>query len=212
MTQHQTYVIPFNDTDEKNLQRRREFSKLRKKVFKDQLGWDLHNIQNEEHDQYDCSWAVYIIVENLTTGRIEGGARVLRTDRESYLSQLDEFPTSYMLRDAFLGRLDGLPASVTFCAPPQDSKIWELTRLVGEGEAGKVVMAAVNRYLVSQGATECLALSSPLVFRTAQKMGFDPQPIGAMQSNESGRFQAYRCIVDYNRTDSFPESQQLRAG
>lgn len=197
MENYRTTFIRFDLALPEHHKKLSNFYRLRKTVFIDQLGWDLHEIQGAELDQYDCAWAVYVLVENAETGEIEGGARLLRTDREAFISQLDEDPTSYMIRDAFLGRLDGLPSSVTFQAPPQDPCVWELTRLAAKPEVSKHVMLAVNDFLVTQSATECLALSAPVLFKVAKKMGFDPEPIGAMQSNESGSFLAFRCHVNY---------------
>lgn len=202
-----TLAIPFGSSSRDDQEKVRAFGRLRKTVFMDDLSWDLHSVKDAEWDQYDCSWAVYILIENDETGEIVGGARLLRTDQEDYISQLDEHPTSYMLRDAFLGRLEGLPSSVTFAAPPQDELVWELTRLTATPEVSQMVMRAVDQYLATQGATECLALSTPIVMRIARNMGFSPEPLGAMQSNETGRFQAFRCYVTHDE-NSLGANQQ----
>lgn len=73
-----------------------------------------------------------------------------------------------------------------------------------------MVMRAVDKYLATQGATECLALSTPTVMRIARSMGFAPEPLGAMQSNETGRFQAFRCVVTYDECDLSKNQQQQK--
>lgn len=196
MEKYTTTIVPFGSGAGDNFNKIIAFSELRKATFIDSLGWDLHDIQGQEFDQYDCSWAVYVIVEESETGKVVGGARLLRTDQESYISQLDEEPSSYMIRDAFLGRLEGLPSSVTFQPPPQDPLVWELTRLVATPDVVKEIFFAVNDYLATQAATTCLALSSPSLFKLAKRMGFSPEPLGAIQSNESGRFLTFSCPVN----------------
>lgn len=195
MKKYVTQVIPFHENNRGEWQAVRDFYRLRKTVFMDGMGWDLQDIAGREVDQYDCAWAVYILVKDVESGEVVGGARMLRTDREEYLSQLDEEPTSYMLRDAYLGRIDELPQDLCFLEPPSDPNIWELTRLAATGRAGEQLMLAVNDFLAEQGARQCLAMGSQLVFRVAKKLGFRPEPIGDVQSNESGSFFAFRCWV-----------------
>lgn len=193
MEKYTTIVVPFESGADGTFDKILAFSKARQSAFIDSLGWD---IDGEDFDQYDSAGAVYVIVEETETGKVVGGARLLRTDQESYISQLDEEPSSYVIRDAFLGRLDDLPSSVTFHPPPQDPLIWELTRLVAKPELAETVLLAVNEYLATQAATDCLVLSSPSLLKLAGEIGLAPEPLGVIQSNESGRFLTFRCTVN----------------
>jgi len=97
-----------------------DFLGLRKRFFVDELGWDIPHDDLFEMDQYDNPSAWYSLV--LKDGEVIGGARVMATTAQ-WGSH------SYMLKDAFEGKLIDIPASVM---PKQmvDNKVWECTRLV----------------------------------------------------------------------------------
>jgi len=97
-----------------------DFLGLRKRFFVDELGWDIPHDDNYEMDQYDNPSAWYSLV--LKDGVVIGGARVMATTAK-WGSH------SYMLKDAFEGKLIDIPPSVM---PKQmvDNAVWECTRLV----------------------------------------------------------------------------------
>ena len=84
----------------------------RRLLFHEKLGWDIPRSAHIEQDQYDRAETVYILVER--GGLVEGYARLLPTlARVSYGSV--EF--RYMMRDATLGLLPGIPPSILGARP-----------------------------------------------------------------------------------------------
>lgn len=173
-----------------------EFLQLRKQVFVDRMGWELATLDLMEFEQYDSFAATYVIAEHRATGRVAGGARLLRTDHASP-SCSGSIKYSYMIRDAGLGLLPGLPAGLCAGCPPVDPKVWELTRLVSDGtpRVAENLLRVVNAYLASKDATRCLFLGPAAFLRMARGMGFRPEPLGQVVGNASGRFLAFACDV-----------------
>lgn len=172
-----------------------KFWDLRKEVFIDQMNWGLTSGDGLEFDQYDnmgargVIGAVYIVAHR--DGDVLGGARLLRTDNN------DGAISSYMIRDACLGLLSGMPTELCDSPPPVSADIWELTRLVAKKEpgVGEAILAAANRFLFKISARRCLFLGPPAFMRMAKKMGFAPDPLGKIQGNKDGRFLAFGCEV-----------------
>lgn len=169
-----------------------EFLKLRKQVFMDEMSWDLNHYKSMEYEQYDRLDAVYVLAHR--DGKLLGGARLLRTDREIGIGRVRY---SYMIRDAVLGILDGLPTNLCTSAPPQSPKIWELTRLATLREAGvaEAILQATDTFLKTQNAITCLFLGPPAFLRMAKSLGWAPQPLGPIVGNKDGRFLAFHCPV-----------------
>jgi len=92
----------------------------RKKVFIDQLHWDLPQADDMEFDQYDTPQCRWIIVHEF--GRVLGGVRLLPTTAACGTY-------SYMLRDAQRGLLTDIPSDVLFFEAPVEPWIWEASRL-----------------------------------------------------------------------------------
>jgi N-acyl-L-homoserine lactone synthetase len=81
-----------------------EHFRLRKRVFVDELHWQLTPRGDQEFDQYDTPFASYCLVAH--EGKLAAGARILPTN-------LEMGPNTYMIRDAALGRLGaGLPPTI----------------------------------------------------------------------------------------------------
>lgn len=85
-----------------------EMHRLRYRVFKQRLGWDVRVSCNMEMDEFDVLRPVYLLQRSIE-GRIQGCVRLLPSAG----------PT--MIRDAFPALLDGQPA-------PQSDNIWESSR------------------------------------------------------------------------------------
>ncbi|MCB1468311.1 MAG: hypothetical protein KDK08_14465 [Rhizobiaceae bacterium] len=173
-----------------------DFLTLRKDVFVDRMHWRLHSHGATEFEQYDHFRTTYVIATAAETGKVVGGARLLRTDHVNDTCS-GRVHYSYMIRDAARGLLDGLPKSLLDAEPPQDARSWELTRLVSVGGASvsKGILEAVNRFLTAEGARRCLFLGPPAFLRMAAQMGFEPRRLGPVVGNESGRFLAFSCDV-----------------
>lgn len=85
-----------------------EMHRLRSRVFRDRLNWEVAVTDGMEADRFDALAPVYIL-QRSAEGRIQGCVRLLPT----------EGPT--MLRDVFPELLAGKPA-------PHDPAIWESSR------------------------------------------------------------------------------------
>ncbi len=168
-----------------------DFLLLRKEVFIDQMHWDLHATGSMEFEQYDTPDAVYVVAH--AGKEVIGGARLLRTDRRAGMGKLRY---SYMIRDAYLGHLPGLPHDLCADEPPTSDTAWELTRLaVRTARAGGAILNATNAFLKEEAADTCLFLGPPSFMRMARGMGYEPRPMGEVTGNGDGRFLAFSCGV-----------------
>src|SRR6266542_4457256 len=82
-----------------------EMHRLRYRIFKERLGWDVQASGDMEVDEFDACQPVYLLQRN-DDGRVQGCVRLLPTTG----------PT--MLRDTFPALLDGQAA-------PASQVIWE---------------------------------------------------------------------------------------
>lgn len=164
-----------------------EFLALRKRVFVDQLGWDVPHDGDVEMDQYDTPQAHYSVV--LQNGRVVGGARAMPTTSTWG-------PHTYMLRDAFQGKLPHIPPHIM----PEDIAspgVWECTRLVidedlrTQAERARCLRLIVNGLVGiarSRGATQMICLSSLALMRALRQIGYDVRQLGESYRNaEDGR-------------------------
>ena len=85
-----------------------EMHRLRYRVFKERLGWDVEVSGDMEIDEFDACRPAYLLQTN-DDGRIQGCVRLLPTTGRT------------MLRDTFPVLLDGQPA-------PASDTIWESSR------------------------------------------------------------------------------------
>lgn len=178
------------------------FLRLRKQIFVDRMAWPLHHAEGIEFEQYDTFDTAYVIAHR--EGEVLGGARLKRTDK---CHGSGTVVYSYMIRDAHLGLLPGMPQNLCDAIPPVDSHAWELTRFAARPIAGLAdrILEAANAYLFTVDATQCLFLGPPAFLRMALKLGWKPQPMGAIVGNQDGRFLAFSCEV------LSPETRQLAA-
>jgi acyl homoserine lactone synthase len=92
-----------------------EMHKLRAKVFKDRLGWEVPIMSGMEIDGYDALEPLYMMIREPGGGALRGCWRLLPTEGP------------YMLKDSFAELLHGQPA-------PEHARIWELSRFAIETE------------------------------------------------------------------------------
>lgn len=180
------------------------FLKIRKQVFVDQKGWALFHADGIEFEQYDTFDTTYVLAHE--GGRVLGGARLRRTDRWAGAGSVNY---SYMIRDACLGLLPGMPTNLCHCVPPMNEKTWELTRLVALPGSGVVerILQAANAYLSAMGAERCLFLGSPAFLRIASRLGWSPRALGDVVGNIDGRFVAFDCDVLGNSVSERGEAE-----
>lgn len=174
-----------------------QFMHLRKQFFVDALHWDVPNDGQLEMDQYDNPTAVYSLV--LQGNRLIGGARMTPTDATWG-------PHSYMLRDAQLGLLPGIPANLL----PNEIRsgaVWECTRLVlddnvTDGLDRRECLSLIVRGLADQarlrGGTELMSLSPVTLMRSLRQLGFGARRLSAPYKNDDGRSYAVLAMpTDY---------------
>ncbi len=168
------------------------FLRLRRAVFIEKLDWPLHHGEAMEYEQYDRADTTYLVAYR--GDEVLGGARLLRTDRTSGAGRVQY---SYMIRDAWLGLLNGLPPAICDAEPPTAPDVWELTRMVSNGgpAVASALLEASNDFLLGQGARSCLILGSPAFLRMARTQGYALRTLGSIQGNRDGRFMAYDCTV-----------------
>ena len=160
-----------------------DFLGLRKRFFVDKLGWDIPHDDDVEMDQYDNPKAYYSLV--LRDGVVIGGARAMATTAKWGTH-------SYMLRDAFNGKLIDIPPSV-MAADIVSDDMWECTRLVMSEDVnthadrseclGLIVQGLVD-VAVEQGASQLITLSTLSLVRALRQRGFDAERIGESYLNE----------------------------
>ena len=169
------------------------YLKLRKLIFKDQKQWNLVVVEEMEFEQYDTFMTLahadkssYIIAHSGTD--VLGGGRLIRCDN----------PNSYMLRDAYFGKLEGLPKELCDKEPPVNDTTWELTRLISKEKSNlaSTILSQTNEFLYSKGADKCLTLSHPILGRMGRQLGFTVNPLGPVLGNkDSGKFQAFESLI-----------------
>ncbi len=184
------------------------FLQLRKEVFIDRMAWNLLDYEGIEFEQYDTYDTTYVVAHK--NRRVIGGARLRRTDQRNATY-------SYMIRDAYLGLLPGLPQEMCFEEPPVDKDAWELTRLAAlpeEREVGPAILTAANDYLFGLGARTCLFLGPAAFVRMAERLGWETRRLGPLVGNSDGRFLAFECPVRAPReltlSPAAQEPQQAR--
>ncbi|KAB7610285.1 hypothetical protein F9L33_13315 [Amylibacter sp. SFDW26] len=161
------------------------FLKLRNEVFINKMRWPLYQTEGMEFEQYDTLGVTYIIAHE---GReVVAGARLMRTDRKFARY-------SYMIRDAYLELLPGLPSDICSEEPPVDHNIWEMTRFAStQNSVGAEIINQGIDFLRSKAAKGCLFLGPPAFMRFGVRLGYDPIPLGPVTGNKDGRFLAFRC-------------------
>jgi acyl homoserine lactone synthase len=162
-----------------------QYLQIRKRLFVDRLGWDIPHDDDVEMDQYDNPCAHYALA--VKGSSVVGGARVMPTT-----AVWGRY--SYMLRDAFLGRIN-IPASVM----PEEiatESVWECTRLVISDEIStqaersfclSLILGATIDLLQKHGGRELISLSPVHMARTLRQLGFPAERIGEPYGDTDGR-------------------------
>ncbi|RXH41730.1 acyl-homoserine-lactone synthase [Bradyrhizobium zhanjiangense] len=147
-----------------------EMHRLRCRVFKQRLGWDVQVSSDMEIDEYDVLRPVHLLNRS-ANGRIEGCVRLLPSTG----------PT--MLRDTFPILLDGAQA-------PRSEQVWESSRfaLDVQAEAPKAsgglaaatyeLFAAMIEFGLSIGLNEIVTVTDTRMDRILRRAGWPLRPIG----------------------------------
>ena len=137
-----------------------EMHRLRTKVFKDKMGWDVPVLGGMEIDGYDALNPYYMMIRDPAKG-LCGCWRALPTEGP------------YMLKDTFPELLHGHPA-------PEDPKIWELSRFAieadgpqGVGFSGISLEAAreIIRFGYKMGVERYVTVTTTSIERMMKRMG-----------------------------------------
>jgi acyl homoserine lactone synthase len=165
------------------------YLELRRRIFTKAKGWAVDFGDTSDDDRYDQLDALYVVAHK--EGDVLGGARLLCTDRAPVANG------TYMLLDAFHGKLNGLPNDLCEVEPPKSSKSWELTRLLAPNHRGvaQAILQKADKYLASKDANECLFLGRPAFIGMAKRMGYNPHPLGPVSGNHDGKFLAFKTQI-----------------
>lgn len=138
-----------------------EMHRLRAKIFKDRMGWEVPIISGMEIDGYDALDPYYMMIRG-ETNELRGCWRALPTEGP------------YMLRDTFPELLYGQQA-------PQDRRIWELSRFAvdadgpqGFGFSG-LSLEALREIVMfgdNMGIEHYVTVTTPSIERMMLRAGF----------------------------------------
>lgn len=170
-----------------------DFLKLRRQVFIERMKWQLMDSNGIEFEQYDVVGAASYVIAH-RGNEVIAGARLVRCDK---IIGVPPFEYSYMIRDAYLGKID-LPSDICDEMPPNDIYSWELTRLVSnhaDPKIARTVLDVSNEFIAGEGGKQCLFLGPPAFLRMAKSYGYNPKVLGKITGDKSGRFLAFKCDI-----------------
>jgi len=147
-----------------------EMHRLRSRVFKGRLGWDVQISGDMEIDEFDALHPAYLI-QRASDNRVQGCVRLLPSTG----------PT--MLRDTFPALLEGAPA-------PTSQTIWESSRFAldlhpdtpkgihGLATATYELFAGMIEFGLSRQLTEIVTVTDARVERILRRAGWSLRRIG----------------------------------
>jgi acyl homoserine lactone synthase len=149
----------------------REMYRLRTRVFRDRLGWDVTVVDGLERDRYDEEAPVYLILADEEAKRVIGSLRLLPTTGPTLLADLFS---------------DTLPDAAFLSAP----SIWECTRFCLDEEllatAGRAevllasgrLLAALGQVALKAGIVTILGNFAPSMLRVYRRIGCEVEVLG----------------------------------
>lgn len=171
------------------------FLKARKRTFIDRLHWTLPQVDGMEFDQYDTPLCRWIVIHEF--GEVMGGIRLTPTTARCGIY-------SYMLRDAQLGLLEGIPKDVLFFDAPVAPMIWEASRLFIAEEVPAhrrlQVQAVLMGNLASSarevGASQVIGIVPAVWSRWLRRLDLDAVPVGPKFAIDGTASQAalFNCV------------------
>lgn len=162
--------------------------KLRAKVFKDRLGWEVPVLGDIEIDYFDALDPFYMMIRDQGANTLRGCWRLLPTEGP------------YMLKDVFPALLYGEPA-------PRNAHIWELSRFAIETDrdlsykVSHITMesfAAMTEYGLRNGIDRFITVTTTSLERLLKRAGFVTERLGAPV--KIGIEQAVALYIDTNNT------------
>ena len=150
--------------------------KLRARVFRDKMKWDVNVVDGMERDEYDDLDPVYIVLTDETASEVYGSLRLLPTTG----------PT--LLANTFS---DTLPDAANLTAPT----IWECTRLciddklVGDRPENLLLASArliegLGEVALKAGIETVLGVFEPMMLRVYRRIGCTLEILGCTRRFE----------------------------
>lgn len=179
------------------------YLEARRAVFIDQKGWQLPETEGMEFDQYDTPLARWIVIHN--DADILASVRLMPTTATCGNH-------SYMLRDAQLGRLPGLPTDMLYDIAPVDREIWEATRLfINETvplahrmQVQKTLMREMVACAEAMQATHVIGIVPALFKRWLKRIGMTAEAVGPVKLIAGDKVQAALMTVPKSQTNNAP--------
>ncbi|MEO7496886.1 MAG: acyl-homoserine-lactone synthase [Massilia sp.] len=146
-----------------------EMHKLRAKVFKDRLGWEVPVLSGMEIDGYDALEPMYMMIREPGDGVLRGCWRLLPTEGP------------YMLKDSFSVLLHGQDA-------PAHPRIWELSRFAIETEGNarfgfsEITMESIGEIIAfghRSGIDQYVTVTTTAIERLLRRAGVVTRRFGA---------------------------------
>jgi acyl homoserine lactone synthase len=147
-----------------------EMYRLRARVFRDRLGWDIPTIAGMEVDGYDALGPHYMLIQE-PGGRVRGCWRLMPTEGPN------------MLRDTFAQLLEGESA-------PAGRQIWELSRFAIESDndhafgfadlTSQAIRAAIT-FADRMGIQRYVTVTTTPIERMLRRTGMEIQRLGKPQ-------------------------------
>lgn len=144
--------------------------RLRARVFRDKLKWDVAVVDGMERDEYDRKCPVYIILTDSNALTVYGSLRILPTTGPTLLANIFS---------------DTLPDAVYLSAPT----IWECTRLCIDDRvmgdrpenmvlASGLLLKALGEVALKAGIETVLGVFDPVMLRVYRRIGCDVEVLG----------------------------------
>jgi len=146
-----------------------EMFRLRARIFRDRLGWDVQVVDGKERDKYDDERPVYLIYTNDEGREVKGSLRLLPTTGPTLLADLFS---------------DTLPDAVHLSAPT----IWECTRFCLDDEildkkqrlfSSAVLIAALGDVAIRAGIESIIANFDAAMLRLYRAIGCEVEILGS---------------------------------
>jgi len=191
-TSNDVVYVAFKFGDPRYKDMLEDYFRLRKKIFVDDLEWDLPHQDGMEIDQYDQETAEYVVA--MKHGECVGGCRMHPTT--SFFRKEDQTYT-YMLRDAVAGKLPDFPRNVTFYSPVEP-KIWELTRVISDKNpvGFRDLMWQVRMNLITRGVTDTLFITRPAIKKICAIWGYKISVTGPELNFGKMKAVAVKCNIE----------------
>ncbi|MEE4212296.1 MAG: acyl-homoserine-lactone synthase [Parvularcula sp.] len=153
------------------------YLQARKRTFIDANRWDLLQSGGMEYDQYDTPCSRWIVLHD--DGEIKAGLRLTPTTARCGIY-------TYMLRDAQLGLLKGIPPNILNFEAPIAKGTWEASRIFVVTDVPGRERITVHRQLMSAMVEVCRDLNISRVYglvpavwqRWIAPLGIKAEPAG----------------------------------